>query len=126
MAIDASTSARMDVAAHDAMPDSGPRKDYMVRIEGPIVRDAADVFRRRWNYLRETRARYYDDATDVTLAAVPAPIAGGVTAQVTATLPEPFRENAIAETWFNAIEHRRASTSSSRTSTSGSPCWRSS
>lgn len=107
MLLDATTANRQAVAAHTRMPDTGPRKDYMARIEGPAVRDAEDIFRRRWNYLLDTNARYSPDASRYDLGPVAAPIAGGVQAQVTATLPAPFHEYAIAETWLNAIRQAR-------------------
>jgi phosphatidylserine/phosphatidylglycerophosphate/cardiolipin synthase-like enzyme len=107
MLLDSSTSNRMAVAARDRLPDTGPRKDYMVRIEGPLARDAQDVFHRRWRYLLDQRARYSDDASDFAVAAPTAPVPGGVQAQVTATLPAPFHEYAIAETWANAIAQAR-------------------
>ena len=98
---------RAAVLARTALPDTGPRKDYMVRVEGPIVRDAQDVFRRRWQRLIAARARYSDDATDFALPPPAAPLAGGVQAQVTATMPAPYNEAAIAETWFNAVRNAR-------------------
>jgi len=64
MAIDASTSDRMDVAARDAMPDTGPRKDYMTRIEGPIVEDAEDIFHARWAHQASEGLEYARNATD--------------------------------------------------------------
>ncbi len=105
MAIDASTSARMDVAAHDAMPDSGPRKDYMTRLEGPIVEDAEEIFHARWTHQRAEGAEYSGNASDYAVVRDLPAFADGVQAQVTATLPEPFSENAIAETWLNAIQN---------------------
>ncbi len=107
MLIASTTAQRQAVASHDALPDTGPRKDYMVRIEGPIVRDAEDVFHRRWRYLLDTHARYSEDASDYSVPTPAAPVAGGVSAQVTATLPPPFNEYAIAETWFNAVAQAR-------------------
>ncbi|MBN8611752.1 MAG: hypothetical protein J0L92_14250 [Deltaproteobacteria bacterium] len=105
MALDATTSERMDVAAHDAMPDTGPRKDYMTRIEGPIAQDAEEIFHERWAHQREERVEYSENASDYEVIRDQPSFADGVQAQVTATLPEPFRENAIAETWLNAIEN---------------------
>ncbi len=107
MLLASTTAQRQAVAAHTAQPDNGPRKDYMVRIEGPIVRDAEDLFHRRWRYLLDTHARYSEDASDYAVPSPAAPVAGGVTAQVTATLPAPFDEYAIAESWFNAVAEAR-------------------
>jgi phospholipase D1/2 len=108
MLLASTTEARMAVAAREQLPDNGPRKDYIVRIEGPAARDAEDIFHRRWRYLLDTRARFSDDASDFTVAPTPAPVANGVQAQVTATLPAPFHEYAIAESWVNAINQAQS------------------
>ncbi|MEZ4394705.1 MAG: phosphatidylserine/phosphatidylglycerophosphate/cardiolipin synthase family protein [Polyangiales bacterium] len=108
MLLNSTNDERRAVAARDALPDTGPRKDYMLRVEGPSARDAQDVFHRRWRYLLDTNARYSDDASDFTVAPPAAPVAGGVQAQVTATLPAPFHEYAIAESWMNAVSQARS------------------
>ncbi|GAB4213516.1 MAG: hypothetical protein OHK0013_37460 [Sandaracinaceae bacterium] len=105
MAIDASTRERMDVANEDAMPDYGPRKDYMARIEGPIVQDAEEIFHQRWAGQLAAGVDYSENASDYEIVRDLPGFADGVQAQVTATLPEPFREHAIAETWLNAIQN---------------------
>ena len=86
-------------------PDTGPRKDYMVRIEGPSAQDAADVFHERWEYLRRNGVKYANNASTFDVQRDIAPRDGGIQVQVTATLPEPWHEHAIAETWFNAVRN---------------------
>lgn len=83
--------------------DPGPRKDYMLRIDGPSVVDAIDVFERRWNNLIATRAA--DAKGRPPMGAIDGDRSpkGDVTVQVTATMPAPYHEYAIAETWFNAV-----------------------
>jgi hypothetical protein len=105
MAMGASTSDRMTVAARDAMPSYGPRKDYMARIEGPIVEDAEEIFHARWSHQRTEGVDYSGNTTDYEVVRDLPGFADGVQAQVTATLPEPFSEHAIAETWLNAIQN---------------------
>lgn len=105
MALDATTADRMEVEAHEAMPDSGPRKDYMTRIEGPIAQDAEEIFHARWSYQMDVGAEYSANASDYEIVRDQPSFADGVQAQVTATLPAPFHENAIAETWLNAIQN---------------------
>ncbi len=105
MGLDATTAERMAVAAHDEMPETGPRKDYTTRIEGPIAQDAEDIFHERWAHQIDVGAEYSENASDYDVVRDQPTFADGVQAQVTATLPEPFRENAIAETWLNAIEN---------------------
>jgi phosphatidylserine/phosphatidylglycerophosphate/cardiolipin synthase-like enzyme len=107
MLFPSTTTARQAVVTHDHLPDNGPRKDYMVRIEGPSVTDAEAVFHERWEFLRSTGARYSPDSSAYAMRGAPAPVAGGQQVQVTATLPAPFNENAIAETWFNAVSQAR-------------------
>jgi phosphatidylserine/phosphatidylglycerophosphate/cardiolipin synthase-like enzyme len=105
MALDATTADRMDVAAHDAMPDTGPRKDFMTRIEGPIAQDAEEIFHERWAHQLAAGVDYAANASDYEIVREQPSFSDGVQAQVTATLPEPFHENAIAETWLNAIQN---------------------
>ena len=107
MLFGSTTAVRQQVVSHDRLPDTGPRKDYVVRLEGPSAIDAEDVFHERWDFLRRTNALYSPDSSAYALGAAPAPVAGGVQVQVTATLPEPFNEHAIAETWFNAVAQAR-------------------
>ena len=106
---------RMDIGAFDVTrelvatkhrhPDTGPRKDYMVRVEGPAAEDVADVFHERWDNLRQIRAKHSEVTTPFAVSHDIAPRAGGIDVQVTATLPSPFKEHAIAETWFNAVQN---------------------
>lgn len=107
MLFDSSASARQEVVTRDHLPDNGPRKDYMVRIDGPSAIDAEAVFQERWDFLRRTNARYSPDSSAYTLGTAPAARSGGSQVQVTATLPAPFDEHAIAETWFNAVAQAR-------------------
>ncbi len=103
MPYDADQDARLDVLNGDEVADLIARKDYMVRFEGPAAQDAADVFQQRWEHLIDEEVDFSENATefDVDRSILAAP--DGVQAQVTATLPDPFNEHAIAETWFNAV-----------------------
>jgi phosphatidylserine/phosphatidylglycerophosphate/cardiolipin synthase-like enzyme len=102
MDFDATLEEREAVRDKEALPDNGPRKDYLVRIAGPAVQDVGDVFHRRWSHQLATRADYWQNASDFVVRRDQAPVPGGLQIQVTATLPQPFWEHAIAETWFNA------------------------
>jgi phosphatidylserine/phosphatidylglycerophosphate/cardiolipin synthase-like enzyme len=103
LVFDATREEREAVASREELPDLGPRKDYMVRIEGPAAQDVAEVFQERWAEVLALGVEYSENATDFEVERDIAPVPGGVQAQVTATLPEPFLEHAIAETWFNAV-----------------------
>jgi len=63
------------------------------------------VFHDRWDHLRSIRAKHSEVTTPFAVAHDIAPRAGGMDVQVTATLPSPFKEHAIAETWFNAVQN---------------------
>lgn len=104
MLIDATNEARAEVAAKTRLPDTGPRKDYIARIEGPAAQDAADVFQRRWEIAKGERVEFHQNASTFEVKREIAERSGGVQAQVTATLPQPWWEHSIAETWLNAIE----------------------
>ncbi len=110
MLFDASSADRQAVADKEQEPDMGPRKDYIMRIEGPSARDASDVFKRRWDLLRTEHANYSEasSAFDIATDADPDPDASSVDGsmvQVTATLPSPLSEAAIAESWIQAVEN---------------------
>jgi phosphatidylserine/phosphatidylglycerophosphate/cardiolipin synthase-like enzyme len=103
MGFKATTDARLAVQTKDKLPETGPRKDYYLRIHGPAVQDVADVFQERWAYLLGQGVDYSENSTPFDVARdVPAQ-PGGAQIQVCATLPQPFWEHAIAESWINAV-----------------------
>jgi len=103
MEFDATAAERHAVEAKERLPDLGPRRDYQLRLEGPAAQDAAEVFQARWRRARADGVRYAEHTTDFEVRRDIAPRPGGVQLQVTATMPAPFHEYAIAETWFNAV-----------------------
>lgn len=88
-----------------APPDPGPRKDYMLRVDGPAVADVEDVFVGRWNALVARRVADAEGRTPMPPVdrAASAEPKGDVTVQITTTAPG--KEHGIAETWFNAIRN---------------------
>ncbi|MDP6942790.1 MAG: phospholipase D-like domain-containing protein [Myxococcota bacterium] len=103
MSFEATAEARFDVMDKAYVPDFGPRKDYMVRIEGPSVIDAVDVFKQRWDTLLTSGVDNAELATSFAQQAPPSPFATGVQAQVVTTMPPPFDENSIVDTMLRAI-----------------------
>ncbi len=103
MLFDSTMEERLAVVDREAEPDTGPRKDYMTRIEGPLVQDVDELFGMRWSHLIDEGVEYAENATDFVVRRDQPVFADGVQAQLTATLPMPYEEHAIAETWFNAI-----------------------
>jgi phosphatidylserine/phosphatidylglycerophosphate/cardiolipin synthase-like enzyme len=80
-----------------------PRKDFMVRIDGPSVQDVAEVFQQRWDLVRQEGADYSELASSFEVDRDLAEHADGIQLQVTATMPDPLWEHAIAESWLNAV-----------------------
>ena len=107
MPFGADVEDRLAVALKEDEPDFPPRKDWMVRLEGPIVADAVEVFARRWEFQLGARAEYADRSTPMPAAHPPDPIPGGLQAQVVATMPAPFDEYAILETLLRAVSQAR-------------------
>lgn len=103
MNYDASTGDREAVMAKERESDLGPRRDYMLRVEGPTVQDAAEVFRRRWSQAIADGVNYADRCTEFAVERDISARPANRQVQVTTTMPEPFWEHSIAETWFNAI-----------------------
>jgi phosphatidylserine/phosphatidylglycerophosphate/cardiolipin synthase-like enzyme len=98
----ATKADREAVMEKKKLPDTGPRKDYILRMQGPAAQDVADVFQIRWAQQLADGVTYANKSTPFTVERNIAP-AGGHQVQVTATLPQPFWEHAIAESWFNAV-----------------------
>jgi phosphatidylserine/phosphatidylglycerophosphate/cardiolipin synthase-like enzyme len=67
------------------------------------VQDVTDVFHMRWSHNLSEGVEYAEHATDFVVARDQAPQNDGLQIQITTTLPEPFWEHSIAETWFNAV-----------------------
>jgi phosphatidylserine/phosphatidylglycerophosphate/cardiolipin synthase-like enzyme len=106
MDYDATAEERNAVAVHEELPDNGPRKDYMVRIQGPAVQDVVDIFKQRWDLARLEGADYAANSSEFEVNRDLAE-RGDVTVQITATLPDPLWEHSIAETWVNAVANAR-------------------
>jgi len=102
MLFDADQESREAVMNRTQEPDTGPRKDYMVRVHGPAAQDVADVFKKRWDVQLDRGVEYASKSTPFEVKRDIAARSGSQI-QVTATLPQPLWEHAIAETWINAI-----------------------
>ncbi len=103
MLFEAETASRRRVQNLVSLPDLGPRRDYMVRIEGPAVQDAADIFKQRWDHLLERDGEYAEHASGFEVGREAPSHADGMTVQITATLPLPHPVHAIAESQINAV-----------------------
>ena len=100
----ATQAEREAVMAKEAMSDTGPRKDYAMRLEGPAAQDVDDIIRVRWDYGLKTGAMFEGDQTPYSLL----PLAEGpglVTAQVQATMPDPLQERSILESLQKSLRN---------------------
>ncbi|MBN1772784.1 MAG: hypothetical protein JXB32_16055, partial [Deltaproteobacteria bacterium] len=103
MPFDATTAERQAVLDREALPEQSPRKDYQLRIRGPAAMDAEHVFRARWNWAIASNVEFSEYSSNYTPRDDVPEVPGGVPVQITTTLPDPFWEHGIAETWFNAV-----------------------
>ena len=104
MKYDSGRDERWAVDDGAALPDLPPRKDYGMRLQGPVVADVLDVFGARWAEGLSAGAVFAD--TSSPLAHGPEPVldpAGPYTVQLQATLPAPFYETSILESHLKAL-----------------------
>jgi phosphatidylserine/phosphatidylglycerophosphate/cardiolipin synthase-like enzyme len=94
---------RAAVVAHEILPDLGPRKDAGIRLQGPAAADLSELLGARWELGRSTGELFAEWTSEYPQPTAAAPVAGGVMAQVVATLPEPFGQLSILETHRKAI-----------------------
>jgi hypothetical protein len=99
----ASPADRRAVARKERLPDFEPYKDYMVRVEGPMVNDAVDIFHKRWRYLLDEDVTYADRSTAFTPTRPATAIPRGVEAQLLTTMPPPFSDYSIFESLMRAV-----------------------
>ena len=106
MNLDADNDERQDVADGLALPDNIPRRDYALRVEGPAAWDVDAVIHSRWEQAIADDDLYADRATSFMLGDPPAQVpaaSGGVPAQLTVTMPEPWAEQSLRETHGKAF-----------------------
>ena len=102
MDFDASQADREDVYWRNELPDLGPRRDYMIKAEGPLAHDVEAFLHERWELGRDDGSLYADNSTSFRLDDAAAEVSGGERAQVTVSLPNPIANQSIWET------HRKA------------------
>ncbi len=83
-----------------------PRRDYMAKIEGPVVFDVVQNFVERWHYCIRERVNFHSHARPITVR--PRPSASGpMAAQLSRTMPDypgsPGGEKGIRDTYIAAI-----------------------
>ena len=106
MEYDASTSDRVDVAQMEEMAELEPRRDYGVRIEGPIVTQIQEVFAQRWEVAREN-AIYADKTTEYAPEIVENKEEQGVLAQLQLTQPSPLQSASLLDGHLQAIRQAK-------------------
>lgn len=103
MRLSASAADRSAVTRLAREPDFEPRKDYGVKLDGPIVRDVAEVLHGRWTDARAGNALYANRTTAYALDAPPAVPMDGVPTQLVLTMPGPAAEMSLLETHAKAF-----------------------
>ncbi|MFH1529816.1 MAG: phospholipase D-like domain-containing protein [Pseudomonadota bacterium] len=98
---------RLAVLERRALADTGPRKDYGIRISGPGAGDVDAILKGRWDLGRATGDLFAEFTTAWDLLEPAASPAGGVLLQVQATQPEPMGERSILESTDKAIRNAR-------------------
>jgi phosphatidylserine/phosphatidylglycerophosphate/cardiolipin synthase-like enzyme len=107
MDFEATVDARREVSRKARLPDFEPYKDYMLRLDGPLVGDVVGLFHRRWEALRAEGVDYADRATEPDPAPRHATHGDGVRAQLVATMPAPLSEWSILESLLRAVSQAR-------------------
>lgn len=100
-----SNEERQLVVEKRALPDVVPRKDYSVRVVGPIARDLDEVIQLRWEWGRQRKDLFHEFTTPYDLLAAAPETPGGVLMQLIVTLPEPFGERSILESLDKALRN---------------------
>lgn len=103
MLFDAEVEDRIEVYNMEALADHGPRRDYSIRVEGPVVADVDNILRQRWAQTMMDEEPYAEGNTMWAPAATAMPLPGGVTAQFTTTMPDPLPERSVLESMSKAI-----------------------
>ena len=107
MEFGATNRARRAVHEGERSSDTVPRKDYMVRLTGPIVHDVGHTFQNIWNQSRRELRPYSENTTHVGTPRLAAREPGGLSMQLVHTLPAPHHEYSILESHLNAVRNAR-------------------
>lgn len=102
MDFSATRSEREAVRDREELPDLGPRRDYMIRVEGPVALDVESILAERWAYGIDTQDLYSGNASYVDVGD-PLEVPDGAWAQVAVTQPPPLEEQQILETHAKAF-----------------------
>lgn len=92
--------------ARDHSLTNQPRRDYMARIQGPIVYDVTQNFIERWHHCITERENFFIHARRITPRSRPGNV-GPMPAQISRTMPDypgtPGGETGIKDTYIAAI-----------------------
>lgn len=102
MAFESDYGDRLDVLNQEAMPDNAPRKDYITRIDGPIVSDIDSILNQRWQQAITDEEPYTEGNSTWTTTPATESFAG-VEAQLQITMPSPAPERSILESLNKAF-----------------------
>jgi|GEM_PF-3549795 len=103
MNFDSDVEDRIEVLELEDEPDLSPRKDYGLRIEGPLVADVDTVLSQRWDQAISAGEPYTEFNTPWTPPSPANKSFSGVEAQFQVTLPIPSPERSIVESLRKAL-----------------------
>jgi len=104
MSFESDLDDRRDVLDLEDTSDQSPRKDYGLRIEGPVAADVDSILQQRWQQAISAGEPYTENNTTWT---APPPsetgLGGTLEAQFQVTMPDPYPERSILESHIKAI-----------------------
>ena len=104
MSFESDEEDRQEVINLEDTSDQAPRKDYGLRIEGPIVSDVDATLAQRWQQSISAGEPYTENNTTWTAPPPTNPNIGGtLQAQFQMTMPDPYPERSILESHIKAI-----------------------
>ena len=108
MPFDSASDDREAVYHMELISEIEPRRDYGVRIEGPIVHEVREIFEDRWDLARASHSVYaeYTTAFRDNSSAAEA-ISSGVLSQLQLTQPTPLEQASILDGHMQAIKQAK-------------------
>lgn len=104
MYYDSDIEDREAVYYMDEIAELEPRRDYGVRIEGPIVHEVREVFADRWDLARLDESVYSENTTSFSNSSSSGISSSGVLSQLQLTQPAPLQEASLLDGHIQAIK----------------------
>jgi len=98
-------SERRAVLQGERRSDVMPRKDYMVQLEGRIAADVNRNFQSLWQDRIDAGSPYSQHASPAPVREMAGPSHGGVPMQIVRTMPAPYHDYSVLETYLKAVRN---------------------